>query len=194
MSSEPVIVVTGLPRTGTSLMMQMLAVGGLDLLTDAERAPDDNNPRGYYEYEPVKSTRQDIAWVSDAPGKVVKVVIPILFDLPAAGFSYQVIFMQRSLDEILQSQTSMLARLGKKGAALSSDQLKKVYETQLSKADDWLSNDVVIDHVKVSYTELINLPNCSIQQVQKLLSTLDRTLDMDAMASVIDPTLYRERA
>src|SRR5262245_41311102 len=106
-----VTVVSGLPRSGTSLMMQMLAAGGMAVLTDELRGPDPDNPRGYYEFEPVKRTRHDPSWLVGAPGKAVKLVHLLLYDLPAE-YSYRVIFMKRRLSEVLASQRAMLDRQG----------------------------------------------------------------------------------
>src|SRR5438046_6429896 len=107
-----ITVVSGLPRSGTSLMMQMLRAGGMPVRTDGFRKADEDNPRGYLEYEPVKRTREDSSWVSDAVGKAVKVVYLLLRDLPD-GFDYRVILMRRSLREVLASQSAMLMRSGR---------------------------------------------------------------------------------
>ena len=109
-----VTIVTGLPRSGTSMMMQMLAAGGLPVLSDDRRLPDDNNPRGYFEYEKVASLREDSNWILDARGKAVKVVAQLLPHLPRGA--YRVIFMDRNLDEVVQSQRRMLARNGRLGS------------------------------------------------------------------------------
>src|SRR5437764_1475845 len=102
MSSE-IIVVSGLPRAGTSLMMQMLDNGGIEVLTDGVRAADTDNPRGYYELEKVKRLKQDASWLPQARGKVFKMVSQLLYDLPASE-AYRVLFMERDFDEMLRSQ------------------------------------------------------------------------------------------
>src|ERR1022692_2693155 len=94
-----VTVVSGIPRSGTSLMMQMLAAGGMPVLAGELRAPDEDNPRGYFEFEPVKRTKRDPAWLREAPGKAVKVVYLLLRDLPA-GYDYRVIVMRRDLNDV----------------------------------------------------------------------------------------------
>ena len=106
-----ITVVSGLPRSGTSLMMQMLEAGGMETVTDGQRAPDADNPKGYYELERVKRLKEDHAWLAEAEGKALKVVSMLLYDLPA-DFRYRVLFMERDLDEILSSQRTMLARRG----------------------------------------------------------------------------------
>src|SRR5690349_19374505 len=119
-----IIIVSGLPRSGTSLMMQMLAGGGVEILTDAIRTADDDNPRGYLEFEPVKKTKQDSSWVPAARGKAVKMVSQLLYDLPPAE-RYRIIFMSRDLDEVLASQEKMLARLGRPAAP--RERMKKAF-------------------------------------------------------------------
>jgi len=113
-SDETITVVSGLPRSGTSMMMQMLGAGGLAVLTDGKRGADADNPRGYYEYEAVKSLGQDASWLASAGGKAVKIVSALLIHLPD-GFDYRVIFMRRPIAEVLASQRAMLDRLGHAG-------------------------------------------------------------------------------
>ena len=117
---ESIVIVTGLPRSGTSLMMQMLDRGGLEILTDGRREPDEDNPRGYLEFEKVKSLAADNNWVVEAKGKVIKVVAQLLDSLPEE-IDYKVIFMHRKIDEIVQSQYKMLERNNKSGGQLSED-------------------------------------------------------------------------
>ena len=108
--ADEIVIVTGLPRSGTSLVMQMLAAGGAGLLTDGARAADRNNPLGYFEYEPVKRTGRDTTWLAEAKGKAVKVVAPLVAWLPD-GLRYRAIFIERDLDEVLASQAEMLRNL-----------------------------------------------------------------------------------
>jgi len=115
---QQITIVSGLPRSGTSLMMQMLAAGGLPPLTDGERTSDESNPRGYYEYEPVKRLRTDRSWLPQAQGRVVKIIHLLLRELPVEGqFQYRVILMKRPIEEILASQRAMLQRASKAAAA-----------------------------------------------------------------------------
>ena len=106
-----IVVVSGLPRSGTSLMMQMLQAGGMPLLIDDLRPADTDNPNGYWEYEPVKRLQQDNSWIPQAEGKAVKVVSALLQYLPPQH-TYKIIFMQRPMQEVLASQTVMLERRG----------------------------------------------------------------------------------
>ena len=128
MDSKPVIIVSGLPRSGTSMMMKMLEAGGQVILTDNLREADANNPKGYYEFERVKQMKDgDLAWLSDAVGKVVKIVTGLIMFLPSS-YNYKIIFMRRDLNEILSSQKKMLGRLGKEDDNIPDDKMAKVYE------------------------------------------------------------------
>ena len=112
MDSKTVIIVSGLPRSGTSMMMKMLEAGGLKILTDNLREADANNPKGYYEFERVKQMKDgNLAWLPDAVGKVVKIVTGLIIYLPS-DYKYKIIFMKRDLNEVLSSQKKMLGRLG----------------------------------------------------------------------------------
>src|SRR5713101_3371282 len=114
MNSE-IIIVSGLPRSGTSLMMQMLENGGVEIVTDNIRAADTDNPRGYYEFEKVKKIKQDASWLPATRGKAFKMVSQLLYDLPTSE-QYRIIFMERDLEEVLLSQEKMLQRLGRNAA------------------------------------------------------------------------------
>jgi len=107
-----ITVVSGIPRSGTSLMMQMMSAGGMPVLTDGQRSADDNNPRGYFELESVKSLARNQDVLTQADGKVVKVISSLLPSLPK-DFEYRVVFMCRPLEEVVSSQNRMLERLGK---------------------------------------------------------------------------------
>ena len=133
MASE-IIVVSGLPRSGTSLMMQMLDNGGIVVVTDNIRTADTDNPKGYYEYEMVKKIKKDVTWLPVTRGKAFKMVSQLLYDLPP-GESYRVIFMERDLDEMLLSQEKMLKRLGR--TALPREEIKKSFTLHLEKLHAW---------------------------------------------------------
>src|SRR5579864_3170002 len=129
MDSE-IIIVSGLPRSGTSLMMQMLDCGGIAVVTDNIRTADTDNPRGYYEYEQVKKIKEDNSWLPQTRGKAFKMVSQLLYELPATE-RYRIIFMQRDLDEMLLSQEKMLKRLNRPAAAPGD--MKRFYELHLEK-------------------------------------------------------------
>ena len=138
MNPDFITVVSGLPRSGTSLMMQMLHAGGLPALTDGLRTADENNLRGYFEYEPVKRLRSDRSWLPQARGHAVKIIHLLLRELPLDGtLQYRIVFMQRPIEEVIASQHSMLAREGKAGADAAV--LKKAFEGQLAQLHAWLA-------------------------------------------------------
>ena len=171
-------------------MMQMLAAGGMPVLTDELRGPDPDNPRGYYEFEPVKRTRHDPSWLVGAGGKAVKLVHLLLYDLPAE-YSYRVIFMKRRLSEVLASQRAMLDRQGKKGANLSDARLGEIYESQLSKLQSWLNQQSNFSVLSIDYNELIADPRIATDAIE---SFLEGGLDTISMMKMVEPSLYRQRA
>lgn len=186
---QPIVIVSGLPRSGTSVMMQMIHAGGLPALADGIRTPDEDNPRGYFEFERVKQIKTDKAWLTDAPGKVVKMVHLLLLDLPP-GNEYRVVFLRRNLDEVLSSQKKMLARSGRAGAALNDAQMKTIYAQQIDKVLGWMRTQPHIQFIEINYRDLIDHPR---EQAQKINAFLGGTLDESKMSSAIDPTLYRNR-
>lgn len=184
-----VTVVSGLPRSGTSMMMQMLAAGGMSLLADDVRGPDVDNPRGYFELEPVKRTATDPGWLDRAPGKAVKVVHLLLPDLPA-GRHYRVVFMRRDMEEVLASQAAMLRRLGRVGADLTPSQLAEVFAGQVRRLRAWLAERPHFAVLDVDYRQVIDDPHGQVARVNDFLGG---DLNEVAMAAVIEPTLYRQR-
>ncbi len=189
-SAKPfVTVVSGLPRSGTSMMMRMIEAGGIPALTDHVRTADDDNPRGYYEFEPVKQTKKDPSWVADAVGKCVKMVHLLLMDLPA-GYEYRVVFMRRRLDEVLASQDVMLQRKGKGGAELPADRMKMIFEKQIKDVDAWVRARSHFQMIEVSYNDCMHDPGSQIDRIHELLGG---DLDVAAMRAVVEPGLYRQR-
>ncbi len=191
----PVVVVSGLPRSGTSLMMQMLRAGGLELLADDSRPPDADNPRGYWEYAPVSRLREDAGWVAAAAGKAVKVVSPLLAYLPP-GLAYRVVFMERAMPEILASQRAMLARAG--GAAPSAQfddaAMAERFARHLREVRAWLAAQPNFAVLAVDYDALVTGQAAAAAAVRDFLAVeLGVELDAAAMAAVVDPALYRQR-
>ncbi len=186
---EAITVVTGLPRSGTSLMMRMLEAGGMPVLTDAASPPGEDNPGGFYEYEPVKRTRGDASWVEAARGRAVKVVVPLVCDLPRDR-PYRVVFMRRDLDEVIASQRAMLVRQGRCGADLDDEALRGAFRRQLERAEAWLAKPPPGPALPVSYNELVLRPVAGAEAVSEFLGG---RLDAPAMARVVDPALYRVR-
>lgn len=189
MDERIVTVVSGLPRTGTSLMMQMIEAGGIPPLTDEVRRPDEDNPRGYYEYEAVKRTADDPSWLEQAEGRVVKMVHVLLADLPP-GYRYRVVFTERSLEEVVRSQNRMLERLGQSLGTLSSEQVMAHFQKQLDRVRAWLADQPNFDVLRVNYNELVRDPAPVVRAVNQFLGG---GLDTEAMARVVDPALYRQR-
>jgi hypothetical protein len=185
MRSE-IIIVSGLPRSGTSLMMQMLDKGGIEVLTDQIRTPDTDNPRGYYEYEQVKKIKHDKSWVPATRGKAFKMVSQLLYELPP-GECYRIIFMQRDLDEMLVSQEKMLQRLGR--PAVPRDEIKRLFTIHLERLHPWLGQQSHMEVLRVRYDELIAAPREQAARVRDFLGAGD----VEKMAAAVDPGLYRNR-
>ncbi|MBW2014856.1 MAG: alkaline phosphatase family protein [Deltaproteobacteria bacterium] len=184
-----ITVVTGLPRSGTSLMLQMLEAGGMEVLTDHIRKADEDNPKGYYEFEKVKAIKRDVTWLDHVQGRAVKIIYSLLYDLPASK-QYNVLFMERHMDEVLASQEKMLKRSGKQTDQRKSEKLKKVFETQTRKLKSWLSNQKSFRIMNVSYNQIIETPVESCTMINKFL---EDTLNIEKMAAVVDKSLYRQR-
>jgi len=187
-----ITIVSGLPRSGTSMMMQMIHAGGVPALTDGLRAADADNPRGYYEFEAVKKTKQNPSWLESAPGKVVKMVHVLLLDLPTdrpAG-TYRVVFMKRNLLEVMASQNKMLERLGKPMGDLPPERIMDVFTGQIAKVEQWMRDYSCFTSLVVQYNELIKNPAPAVKALNEFLGG---RLDPDAMLKAVDPSLYRQR-
>src|SRR5215470_815323 len=150
MSSEIITVVSGLPRSGTSMMMNMLAAGGMPVLTDALRAADEDNPRGYFELQKVKQLDKDNPWLREARGKALKIVSPLLKHLPR-DYSYRIIFMLRDLNEILASQNQMLIRRGEPTDTIADEKMAQMFRKHLSDIEKWLGEQANISVLYVDY-------------------------------------------
>lgn len=172
------------------MMMQMISAGGIPALTDHVRKADEDNPKGYYEFEAVKRTRKDASWLAQAPGKVVKMVHVLLLDLPL-NREYRVVFMRRNLDEVIRSQNIMLQRLGKQGGDADPEKLRQAFETQLRQVDRWMEDHANFKVLDVNYNEITQEAGPS---VAALSGFLGGDLDTEAMHRVVDPSLYRNRA
>lgn len=184
-----VTVVSGLPRSGTSMMMAMLEAGGIPALTDRVRGADEDNLRGYYEYEPVKTIGADASWMAGARGRAVKIILSLLPHLPG-GFDYRVVLMRRDLDEVIASQRVMLERAGRRGGRIGPDELKRLYEAELAKHDAWAAGRGDVESVRVSYNGLLTEPGPVVAMLDGFLGG---GLDRAAMLAVVEPVLYRQR-
>jgi hypothetical protein len=192
MDKETITIVSGLPRSGTSMMMKMLAAGGIEPLTDNIRAADDDNPKGYFELERVKQLETDKGWLPEARGKVVKLISALLKHLPA-GYEYRVVFMRRRMLEILATQRQMLIRRGEKADSVPDEKMAAMFEKHLAQVENWLSSQPNIRTIYVSYNETLTDPSRQIARISDFLGGgLD--LDIEAMATVVDQALHRQRS
>jgi hypothetical protein len=187
---EFITVVSGLPRSGTSMMMKMLEAGGILPLTDKIRAADDDNPQGYYEFERVKKMPDgDFDWLPKAQGKSVKVIAALLEYLPSS-YNYKVLFMRRSMDEIMASQKQMLIRSDKLTDEISDEKLAELFQKHLAKVESWMSQQPHLSVLDVDYNDLMKNPGQYPEKIQEFLGV---ELDLNKMEGVIDPALYRQR-
>jgi Sulfotransferase domain len=186
MDSE-IIIVSGLPRSGTSLMMQMLENGGVEVVTDNIRVADTDNPRGYYELEKAKKIKHDASWLPHTRGKAFKMVSQLLYDLPA-NERYQIIFMERDLDEMLLSQEKMLQRLNR--SAAPREEMKQAYTLHLDRLREWLRLQQWMQVLWVSYNDLVERPEGEASRVSQMIAGKP---DVARMAATVDSSLYRNR-
>ncbi len=187
---EFITVVSGLPRSGTSMMMKMLEAGGIPPITDELREADEDNPKGYYEFERVKQMDQgDTRWVVEARGKVVKVISALLKHLPP-GEQYRVVFVRRNMPEILASQRKMLIRRGEDPDKMDDAQMAMLFEKHLKQIDEWLKAQPNFRVLYVHYSDVLADPR---PQIAKINEFLGGSLNTQAMVEAIDPKLYRNR-
>jgi predicted AlkP superfamily phosphohydrolase/phosphomutase/tetratricopeptide (TPR) repeat protein len=185
-----VVIVTGLPRSGTSMLMQMLAAGGIDPLTDGLRAADEDNPRGYFEFEPATRLREDASWLPSARGRVVKLVLPLVPYLPADE-RYMLVIVQRNLTEVLASQRKMLERLSReeRAARLTEQVLMREYCAQEQRVQSWLEAHPEIAMLPLDYGVVVNDPRRAAGQISEFL---DGRFDASAAAGAVEPSLKRQ--
>ncbi|HNS49687.1 MAG TPA: sulfotransferase [Anaerolineae bacterium] len=190
MSDDFVTVVTGLPRSGTSMMMKMLESGGIPVLVDHIRTADEDNPKGYYEFERVKQIETDQAWLAEAGGKAVKMVAALLKHLPT-NYRYRVVFMQRNISEVLASQRAMLRRRGEPADDLSDEKMADMFARHVEKIQAWLAQQHNMQVLYVHYADVIAHP---AEQVGRINEFLGGTLDAARMQQTVDSQLYRQRS
>lgn len=187
-TSAYLTIVSGLPRSGTSMMMRMLKLGGLPVLTDKQRTADDDNPNGYYEFEAVKQTAEDSSWLDGSEGSAVKMVYRLLYDLPGDR-SYRVLFMRRNLDEVLASQQVMLNRHGVAEDA-HHGQLMQLFRAEIDSFYKWVKTKSHIELIDVDYNLILADPR---KELMKVNDFLGGSLDLDKMVDSVDASLYRNR-
>jgi hypothetical protein len=189
MDEDVVTIVSGLPRSGTSMMMRMLEAGGMPVLTDAIRGADEDNPEGYYEFERVKQIETDQAWLEDAKGKVVKMVAALLKHLPR-DYAYRIVFMRRDIEEVLASQRQMLIRRGERTDRISDEQMAELFRRHVSQIEAWIAEQTNVQAAYVEYGEVLANPVAEARRINRFLGN---ALDVEQMAGVVDPSLYRQR-
>lgn len=191
-AGAPIVIVSGLPRSGTSMMMKMLEAGGLPVLADGERAADVDNPKGYFEHERVKDLEEesDKSWLREGRGKALKVISFLIKDLPDDN-DYRVIFMRRDLDEVLTSQDKMIERLGSEDAAADREAMKEAYRNDIVRTRLLCRKRPNFDLIEVSYKATIEDAAASARAVNAFLGG---GLDEAAMREAVDGSLYRNRA
>ncbi|NUM51414.1 MAG: alkaline phosphatase family protein [Flavobacteriales bacterium] len=184
-----IIIVSGLPRSGTSMLMQMLQQTELEIFTDNERQADENNPKGYLEHEAVKRLARDKAWLPLANGKVVKIISHLLVHLPSR-FKYKIIFIHRNLNEILSSQHKMLVREGKIKEGEFRAGLQMAYKENLKRIAMWESSNSNVEMLHLKYAEIIE--NTEVEAL-KIKTFLKIKTDTKKMAEVVEKKLYRNK-
>ena len=188
-SKGTITVVSGLPRSGTSMMMQMLYNGGLDAYTDGEREADDNNPKGYFEHENVKKLIRNKKWLDEVGDKSVKIIAQLLLHLPPK-YNYKVIFMLRNLQDVVISQNKMLVKLGKSKEGVYPLGLEEQFRKTLDKVKNWCESNYNVDIHFVEYAEAIENPEKVVKEVNVFLGN---RLDEEKMMSAIDSSLYHNK-
>jgi broad-specificity NMP kinase len=184
-----ITIVSGLPRSGTSMMMKVLESGGIQVLTDNIRQADEDNLTGYYEFERVKQIKEDKEWLKDAEGKAVKLISALLKHLPNT-YQYRILFMHREISEILASQKQMLERRGENTDSVPDKTMAVLFQNHLIEVKAWLASQNNIKTLNVSYNEILKHPVSNIERINKFLGG---NLNKEKMIEVVDPTLYRQR-
>ncbi len=174
------------------MRMQMLAAGGATILTDGDRVADEDNPRGYFEFEPVKKMFGDQSWLTRARGKAVKIVVPLVSSLPK-GVPYRVTLFERNLHEVLNSQAAMIERRGEvvHDSIERRDRLKREYQRLMESTDGALSARPLVRELPLRYEEVLAEPTTVASQIDLFAGG---GLDRAKMAAAIDPALYRQRS
>ena len=188
---DPIVVVSGLPRSGTSMAMKMLDAAGIPIVSDGVRSADEDNPKGYFELERVKdlAKENDWTWLNEARGKAIKIISYLLKELPA-NHNYKIVFMRRDLNEVLASQAKMLERRGEPNE-IDDTAMIELFENDLWKANYLLKKNPQFETLMIHYREVLDEPEA---QARRLNDFLGGNYDVEKMAAAVDPTLYRNRA
>ncbi len=188
-SRPEILVVSGLPRSGTSMMMQMLAAAGIEPFTDGKRAADDNNKKGYFEHEAVKGIVKDNSFLAEVGDKAIKIIAHLLMALPPK-YRYRIIFMERELEEVLSSQHRMLVRQKKASPGIYPLALAKNYREVLDKVKNTIHYRPHVQVLFVKHEDVVENP---LLQAKRIQDFLDKKMDVEEMAGVVDKSLYREK-
>ena len=187
--NDVITIVSGLPRSGTSMMMRMLEAGGMDVAVDNIREADEDNPKGYYELEKVKDIKNDYSWLDNVQGKVVKMVSMLLYELPSTR-DYNIIFMQRDIGEILASQRTMLQRKGNR-SDINDEEMGKLFNRHLEEIENWLAGQKNMRVFYINYKNVIEDPRKIAQVISHFLN---KALNIEKMVETVDGSLYRQRS
>ena len=189
---EPIVVVSGVPRSGTSMMMKMLEAGGLPVVTDGERGADVDNPKGYFELERIKDLEKetDKSYLREARGKVLKVISFLIKDLPDDNH-YRVIFMRRDLDEVLESQNKMIDRLGTTDTSAQDEAMKEAYRNDIVRVRLLCKKRDNFELIETHYKSTVETP---AQTASAVNAFLGGRLDEAEMLAAVDSSLYRNRS
>jgi hypothetical protein len=187
---DPIVVVSGLPRSGTSMCMKMLEAGGVPLVMDGIRTADEDNPKGYFELEKVKDLDKsdEKTWLNEARGKAVKIISFLLKDLPD-GHNYKILFMVRNIEEVLASQAKMLERRGEENDT-SDEQMTDIYAGHLAQVRRLMRMSPHFDVMDIKYKDALENARGTAERIREFLGM---PVDIDKMAGVVDERLYRNR-
>lgn len=189
MPRDFITIVSGLPRSGTSMLMRMLEAGGIPAVSDGVRRPDVDNPKGYFEIEAVKRLPDDAAWLEAARGKAVKVVSALLDKLPAQH-DYRVIFLDRDLREVLESQRQMLIRRGEPSDRVSDESMGGMFQKHIASVLARARSRAEMRLLMVRHGDVVLAPAAAARTLDDFLGG---GLDVDAMAGAVDASLWRQR-
>jgi hypothetical protein len=184
------VIVSGLPRSGTSLMMQMLRAGGLEPMTDGHRAPDEDNPEGYWEWEEIRQLPRNPLLIEKAHGKAVKVIAALLPALPPKH-TYKILFMTRPVEEVVLSQATMLQRRGTAQRA-TTEHLQNLQRDQVATWLQALRASPRVSLLEVPYPDLVARPETWRDTIATFLGPAHLP-NPAAMPAAVRPKLHRNK-
>ncbi|NQY67226.1 MAG: alkaline phosphatase family protein [Flavobacteriales bacterium] len=190
LSKGNLTIVSGLPRSGTSMMMQMLEKGGHEMFVDGERSADESNPKGYLEHEAVKRLARDATWLEDVGEGAVKIISHLLRNLPVK-YNYKIVFMLRDVEEVVTSQNEMLKRDGKSKGDAYPMNIDLAFRKNLENIETWVKKNQNIDILYVNHIDVLADP---LANAKKVNAFLGKTMDVKEMASVVDKSLHRSKS